>query len=255
MDLAEHARRIAEDGYTVVPDVLSEAEADTYAADLRRLEEQLEIRPAKNRFEGLTTLRVYNLLVHGELYERIPVHPRILPLVERVLDAGCLISSLSSITLLPGERRQPIHADDQLIPLPKPHPALVCNTMWAITDFTADNGATRLVPRSHLADSSPQLGVKYDSVPAEMRKGSVLVYHGSLWHGGGKNTTEHRRIGIAMNYCAGFIRQQENQQLGIPFATARRFPKRLRELIGYSVYNGLIGHIDRKHPTTLLDDD
>jgi ectoine hydroxylase-related dioxygenase (phytanoyl-CoA dioxygenase family) len=88
-----------------------------------------------------------------------------------------------------------------------------------------------------------------------MRKGSVLVYHGSLWHGGGANHSSDRRVGIAMNYCAGFIRQQENQQLGIPRRIARGFAPRLRELVGYSVYNGLIGHIDRTHPASLLDEE
>jgi ectoine hydroxylase-related dioxygenase (phytanoyl-CoA dioxygenase family) len=89
-----------------------------------------------------------------------------------------------------------------------------------------------------------------------MERGSVLVWHGSLWHGGGANTTDTRRVGIAMNYCAGYIRQQENQQLGIPMDIARQFPPRLQELIGYANYNGLIGHIDKTLPASrLLSDD
>ena len=110
-----------------------------------------------------------------------------------------------------GETPQPIHADDQMIPLAKPHVATVCNTMWALTDFTEANGATRIIPGSHLRDHSPIYGRHYDSIAAEMRRGSVLVWHGSLWHGGGANRTHTRRVGIAMNYCAGWIRQQENQ--------------------------------------------
>ena len=206
-----------------------------------------------SRFEGTKTVRIYNLLVHGELYERVPVHANVLPVVEGVLDHGCLISSLSSIVIGPGERAQPIHADDQLIPLPKPHPPTVCNTMWAVTDFTEANGATRLVPGSHLADSNPDLSTDYDTVAAEMPKGSVLVWHGSLWHGGGANSSDERRYGIAMNYCAGYIRQQENQQLGIPADLVKRFPKRLQQLVGYGIYNGLIGHIDKRSPAELLD--
>jgi ectoine hydroxylase-related dioxygenase (phytanoyl-CoA dioxygenase family) len=85
-----------------------------------------------------------------------------------------------------------------------------------------------------------------------MAKGSVLIWVGSLWHGGGANRTDRRRVGLAMNYCAGFIRQQENQQLGIPAETAKHFPRRLQELVGYSIYNGLIGHIDKQHPGKLL---
>jgi ectoine hydroxylase-related dioxygenase (phytanoyl-CoA dioxygenase family) len=125
--------------------------------------------------------------------------------------------------------------------------------MWALTDFTAANGATRLVPGSHLAPDSPVYGQHYESIPGEMRAGSILVWHGSLWHGGGANTTTRKRRGIAMNYCAGWIRQQENQQLGVPLKVVRKFSPTLQELCGYGVYRGLIGHIDRKSPAYLLD--
>jgi ectoine hydroxylase-related dioxygenase (phytanoyl-CoA dioxygenase family) len=252
MDLDQHLARIARDGFTILERVIEPDLADALAADLLRLERALDVEPAANPFEGTRTVRIYNLLVHGELYERIPVHPGVLPVVEGVLDPGCLVSSLSSIAIDPGERAQPIHADDQLIPLPKPHVATVCNTMWALTDFTEANGATRVIPGSHLRDHSPAFGRHYDSVAAEMPKGSVLVWHGSLWHGGGANRTGSRRLGVAMNYCAGWIRQQENQQLGIPRDIARGFSPRLRELVGYGVYNGLIGHIDKRNPAFLL---
>jgi len=211
--------------------------------------------PSTNEFEGSKTLRIYNLLAHGKLYERIPVHPNVLPIIEGVLDRGCLVSSLSSISIGPGEKAQPIHSDDILIPLPKPHVPVICNSMWALTDFTESNGATRVVPGSHLRDS-PVYGQHYDSVPAEMKKGSVLVWPGNLWHGGGANRTGERRVGIAMNYCAGYIRQQENQQLGIPREVVRGFSPRLRELVGYGIYRGLIGHIDKRSPASaLLDED
>lgn len=251
--LAEHADRIAEQGFTILENVIDPALVDEIAEALRRLEVDLGIVPAANEFEGTQTVRIYNLLVHGKVFEQIPVHPAVLPLVERVLDAGCLISSLSSISICGGETPQPIHADDQLMPIAKPHPATVCNTMWAITDFTEDNGATRVIPGSHLADHSPNYGQHYDSIAAEMPRGSVLVWHGSLWHGGGENITDQRRVGVAMNYCAGYIRQQENQQLGIPRAIAAGFPTRLQQLCGYGVYQGLIGHIDKRDPIELLD--
>ena len=85
-----------------------------------------------------------------------------------------------------------------------------------------------------------------------MQRGSVLVWHGSLWHGGGANATSARRVGIAMNYCAGYIRQQENQQLGIPLDTVRHFSPRLQQLVGFGVYRGLIGHIDKQIPANVL---
>ena len=165
------------------------------------------------------------------------------------------MSSLSSIAICADEQPQPMHADDQLIPLPRPHVPIVCNTMWALTDFTDANGATRIVPGSHRwAEVPDYFKPPEGSIPAEMPKGSVMVYNGSLWHGGGANRTGERRIGVAMNYCAGFIRQQENQQLGIPREVAAQFSPRLQELVGYSLYNGLIGHIDKRSPATLLGD-
>ena len=253
-EVTDHLGQIAEQGYSIVEEAIEPALLDELDAVLLRLEGELGVVPATNEFEGRLTLRIYNLLVHGEVFERVPVHANVLPIVEGVLDAGCLLSSLSSIAIGPDETPQPIHADDQLIPIPKPHPPVVCNTMWALTDFTEANGATRLVPGSH-RDPSPEFGRDYPSIPAEMPRGSVLIWHGSLWHGGGANTTGTRRVGLACNYCAGYIRQQENQQLGIPQATARRFGERLQRLCGYSVYNNLIGHIDKQDPITLLRED
>jgi ectoine hydroxylase-related dioxygenase (phytanoyl-CoA dioxygenase family) len=253
--LAGHIENIDRDGYTIVENAIEPDLIDGLNAELERLERDLSVVPAKNSFEGHSTVRIYNLLVHGPLFQQTPVHPEVLPVVEAVLDAGCLVSSLSSIAICPGETAQPIHADDQVIPLGKPHAPTVCNTMWALTDFTEENGATRLIPGTHKADSNPNYGQPYDSIPAEMAKGSVLVWHGSLWHGGGANNSDRRRVGIAMNYCAGFIRQQENQQLGIPADVVRSFPPRLQELVGYGVYMGLIGHIDKHTPAELLTGD
>jgi ectoine hydroxylase-related dioxygenase (phytanoyl-CoA dioxygenase family) len=251
-DIAGHLERIEDQGYTIVEDAIDVGFVAALNEDLLRLELELGIVPASNTFEGTHTTRIYNLLAHGPDFEEVPVHPAILPICEGVLDEGLLVSSLSSIAIGPDESPQPIHADDQIIPLPKPHPPTVCNTMWALTEFTEANGATRIIPGSHKADASPDLLSHYDSIPAEMAKGSVLVWHGSLWHGGGANTTQRRRVGIAMNYCAGYIRQQENQQLGLPLTTVRQFSLRLQQLVGYGVYSGLIGHIDKKVPANLL---
>jgi ectoine hydroxylase-related dioxygenase (phytanoyl-CoA dioxygenase family) len=134
---------IERDGYTILEGVIEDGLVDALNQDLARLEREYEVVPADNSFEGARTVRIYNLLAFGKLYEAIPVHERVLPVVEGVLDRGCLVSSLSSIAIDPGETAQPIHADDQLIPLPKPHVPTVCNTMWALTDFTDGNGATR----------------------------------------------------------------------------------------------------------------
>ena len=252
-ELAGHLERMARDGFTIVENVIDAGAVAALRDDILRLERELAVQPAQNLFEGVRTVRIYNLLAHGPRYQQIPVHERVLPIIEGVLDRGCLVSSLSSIDIGPGEAAQPLHADDQLIPLPKPHVSIICNTMWALTDFTVENGATRVVPGSHKADRSPQPFEPMETTAAVMKAGSVLVFDGSIWHGGGANTTTARRIGLAMNYCAGWIRQQENQQLGIPLETARGFSPRLRKLAGFGLYKKLIGHIDKCSPEDLLD--
>jgi len=253
--VSAHVARIEREGYTIVEDAFDPSFADALLSDLGRLERELGEGPGKNLFEGFKTVRIYNLLARGELYTRIPVHEPILSIVKGVLDKGCLVSSLSSIAIGPDEGAQPLHADDMLIPLAKPHVPIVCNTMWALTDFTESNGATRLLPGTHKAPGNPELGKEYaGTIAAAMPKGSVLVFDGSIWHGGGANRTRERRVGIAMNYCAGFIRQQENQQLGVPREIARTFSPQLRKLVGYGIYRGLLGHIDKCSPVDLLDE-
>jgi len=249
---ASHGERLQRDGYTIVENAIAPALIDALNDTLARLERALGAKPAQNGFEGRNTVRIYNLLAHDPVFAQVPVHPAVLPIIEGVLDDGCLISSLSSIAIDPGESAQPIHADDQVIPLEKPHAPVICNSMWALTDFTEANGATRLVPGSH-RKPSPDYGGAYETIAAEMPKGSVLIWDGALWHGGGANTTGMRRTGIAMNYCAGFIRQQENQQLGLSPALVRGFEPRLQELVGYGVYRGLIGHIDKQSPAQRLN--
>lgn len=250
--LESHLENIRRDGYTIVENAIEAALVDELNLALQQLENVRGIQPGNNRFEGGRTIRIYNLLAEQPVFQQIPVHASLLPIVEAVLDPGCLVSSLSSIAIDPGETAQPLHVDDTLYGLPRPHEAIVCNSMWALTDFTRENGATRIVPGSHLWKERPAYGAHHDSIPAEMSRGSLLIWNGSLWHGGGANHSDQRRVGIAMNYCAGFLRQQENQQLGIPPDVARGFSDRLLQLAGFGTYRGLIGHIDKQSPVQRL---
>jgi hypothetical protein len=112
-----HVARVRADGYTIVEHAIEPELTDALAAALERLEHELGARPAGNPFEGAHTVRIYNLLARGAPFDQVPVHDQVLPIVEGVLDRGCLISSLSSIAIDPGETAQPIHADDMVIPL------------------------------------------------------------------------------------------------------------------------------------------
>lgn len=240
------------DGYVLFENVIEPDLISELKEALLKTEHDNNITGRDTDFEGRKTIRIYNLLVHGETFWKVPTHTAVLPFAEAVLDSELQLSSLSCITLCPGQESQPLHADDQLIPVAKPHQPFTLNCVWAISDFTEENGATRLIPGSHKAGDMPEYDVEMDSIPGEMSAGSILFWHGSLWHGGGTNTTDERRYSISNYYCHGFIRQQENQQLGIPESIARKFPRRLQELCGYSVYKGLYGHVDNQDPITML---
>ena len=254
-DFTAHQQQLDSEGYTIVRDAIDLELVNALRDDVQRLQAELQRTPANNRFEGSHTTRTYNLLAHSEIWQQVPVHDSVLPLIEYVLGNECLISSLASIAIGPGEAAQVLHADDQVQPLAKPHIATVCNSMWALTDFTEENGATRLVPGSHQWQNPDYKNGEPEAatIPAEMPRGSVLIWHGSLWHGGGANTTTNEtRVGVAMNYCAGFIRQQENVQLGIPPEVMRTFSPQLRELCGLGVYRGLTGNIDKRSPAEVF---
>lgn len=254
IDLATHKAALEEDGYTILERLIPDDVIDAMLAEVQRLEVEQGSAPANNRFEGARTTRTYNLLALGEIWQQVPVQPEVLELIESMLGPQCLVSSLASISLAPGETAQVLHADDQIVPLAKPHIATEANSMWALTDFTERNGATRVVPGSHRWPSPDYARDDHEieTVAAEMPRGSVLVWHGSTWHGGGSNSSDDVRVGVAMNYCAGFIRQQENQQLGIPRDLVSSFTPQLRQLCGFGMYRGLMGNIDKQSPASLL---
>jgi ectoine hydroxylase-related dioxygenase (phytanoyl-CoA dioxygenase family) len=160
-------------------------------------------------------------------------------------------SAPTGIEIGPGEVAQALHHDDGVYPLPRPHPEVVANVMWALDDFTAHNGATRLVPGSHRwIDERPGEGTP--TVTAEMPAGSAMLYVGSLWHGGGANTTGRPRLGVAIEYVAAWLRPQETQLLAVPPDVARQLPERLQELLGYNVYPPFLGYVDGRHPRRVL---
>lgn len=247
--------RIIDQGWAIVPDVI---DADTVA----RLRSTMDATMAAdhtpfgaNPFLGVHTRRVFNLLAHDPAYAAVPIDPTVLPIAESVLDRDLLLSSLTAIETHPGQEPQPLHADDGSIPLPRPHPPLAVVALWALTDFTEANGATRLVPGTHREDRRPRPGEEAQTVSAEMSAGSVLIYNGSLWHGGGANRSDARRQFIVCNYCAGWVRQEESQLLALDRDDVARLPPRLRRLVGYGVYRGLLGHVAGEDPGSWVDDE
>lgn len=251
--LAERVEAFRRDGFIVLPEIIPPHQLSRLKEALIRVEAEHGLGYAKTAFEGRQTVRINNLLVYDPLFWTVPLQPDALALAESLLDRELLLSSLCSLTLGPGQQAQPLHEDTQQIPLPRPRPTLAVNAIWALSDFTRENGATHVVPGSHRFDSAPPYGAQgIETAQATMKAGSIMLFDSALWHKGGANESGARRYALSCYYCAGWLRQQENLQLGIPAEVARRFPRRLQELCGYSIYKGQYGHIDNADPITLL---
>ena len=251
--VAEHAARIDADGYTIIEGAIEPQLVATLREAIRRLQRELDVRPRDTAAEGKATLRLYNLLAKDPVFQVMPLHPSVLPLVERLLDRGCLLSGMTAIDIGPGEDAQPMHGDDLVMSrhLRRPHAPMMVTSMWALTDFTALNGGTCFVPGSHRWAETPDPSALPQGLPVralEMPAGGVMVFHGSLWHGGGANRSRGWRLGVNVQYCPGFVRQQQNPYLGIPREVAAGFSDRLLELLGYRLYRGIMGHVDGKSP-------
>jgi hypothetical protein len=135
-----HADRIRDDGYTVIERAAEADLVEGLKQALERTEREHGFGCAKTSFEGLKTVRINNLLTYADIFWEVPLHENVLPIVERLLDKECLLSSFCSLVLGPGQEAQPIHEDTQLIPLPRPHIPITINAIWALSDFTRDNG-------------------------------------------------------------------------------------------------------------------
>ena len=239
------------DGYVLLEDMLSHDQV----ADARRELERLasETPNGRDDFEGHHTRRVYALFGKTRALDELATHPQILEILDHFLGEYQL-SAPTAIEIGPGEGRQPLHPDDALYPIPRPHPELVVNIMWPLVDFTEANGATRIVRGSHQwVDKFP--GPDEPTVAVEMRAGSALVYLGSVWHGGGANTTDTARLGVVLHYARAWLRSVENHTLVVPPETAGTLSPRLQELLGYNICSPFIGYVDGRHPQKLLSID
>jgi ectoine hydroxylase-related dioxygenase (phytanoyl-CoA dioxygenase family) len=152
-----------------------------------------------------------------------------------------------------GERAQPLHRDDALYPVPRPHAELVLSAMWPLDAFTEENGATRVVPGSHRDTSDGVADLERAGIPVAADAGSVLFYLGSTLHGGGANRTADTRHGVVMHYCASWLRPVENHVLVVPRDVVRELPAQLQELLGYNVHPPFVGYVDGRHPRRVLE--
>ena len=247
-EILNHASEIAEQGYSVMEGVIDNKFRIQILAELEQLESARpggDIPPGP--FTGFVTKRWFDLLNDDEIWQRVAIHPGVLGVLPHVLEEDFLLSTMGSAVIGPGEESQMLHVDDGVYQFPRPHPNLVCNTMWALTDFTIENGATRVVPGSNKWDHDPVTGENYDTVALEMPAGSIAFVAGTSYHGAGANTTEEVRWALTINYCNGSMRQQENLMLGIKPERIMTFPEELQNILGFKLCKGA-GHIFASDP-------
>ena len=202
------------------------------------------------------TARIHSHVLAGApVLQARMIEPAILAVLDRLLGPNCVryqLSSLQGIEVFPGGTDQGLHRDDDIFRLPHPHPVFEVNVMWAVTDFTPENGATRVVPKSHVWPSgqTPEPG---GGVVAAMPAGSALLWLGSTWHGAGANQTGRSRIGMYVGYSLGWLRQEEMMYLALPPESVRPMPEALQRLIGYELKGTMtLGWLDGRDPRAVL---
>jgi hypothetical protein len=195
------------------------------------------------------TQRVTALVVRSGQVRELILHPTVTAMCDHFLGPnapdGYQLHVTAALNVAPGARAQVLHREEDpftIFPLPRPH--LVVATMWAITDFRAENGATLLVPGSHRWTSDRQ-PTPEEIVAAEMPAGSVLFWLGGTLHGAGANVSDEWRYGVILTYSAAWLRQEENQYLDVPPDVAESLSPDLQRMLGYKM-NGALGFHDPK---------
>ena len=197
----------------------------------------------KNDFNGHKTLRLGAILGVSRSSAEVIAHPRVMKVADAVLRPHCdsyRIGSCTAIEICPGEEVQVLHRDDDFYPIRFPDVEFQISAMWALDDFTLENGATRVVPGSNSMQEVSSVE-EADIVQAVMPKGSVLYYLGSTIHGGGANRSQLPRSGLITTYSLGWLRQEENQYLSVPREVADSYPEHVRRLMGYQAHGKYLG--------------
>ena len=241
----EVAAAVASDGGVVVDRLADPTLMDRVRAELAPF--MAATRTGPDEFSGQRTRRTGGLIARSPSARELVMHPTVLAAVGKALGhaTNFQLHLTQVIAIGPGEPMQTIHRDQwafDFFPFPKGY-EVQCNTIWAMTDFTAANGATRVIPGSNHFEDRLQFG-ESDTDPAEMEQGSVLFYTGSLYHGGGANRSDAVRCGVNITYNVGWLRQEENQYLAVPHDIARTLPVDLLRLMGYARGAYALGYVD-----------
>jgi len=245
---------LEEDGCVVIEGAMSTEEVDRFRNDLAPFFEKAHF--GEGQFVGGRTKRLGGLFAKSPASRRLAICLPAIATADAILSPNCNIFQINltqAVEIHPGESDQILHRDEGLFDFCQIEGERMFNVIWALTPFDETTGATKVVPGSHKwpVERQPE---PHEIVSAKMQPGSMLIWLGSLLHGGGANQSEAPRLGAIMSYNLGWLRQAENQSLTYPPHVAREFPEMLQELIGYAVHRPNVGLVENDDPMNLLGD-
>lgn len=247
------SQHLSAHGYAIVDNVADPDQLDRLADEARP---HIEVSASgRDVYDGMHTRRTGALIARCPAARELVMQPLVLDTVRHFLGHATTVQLhlTQIISIEPGETDQKLHRDQMAFDF-YPFPAdyhVQCNTMWALTDFTAENGATRIRPGTSALDDDAASDI--EEIQAEMARGSVLFYDGKVLHGGGANRSHDVRRGVNITYAVGWVRQEENQFLSCPPEIARALDDDLLKLMGYQQGAFALGYVgDQQDPLAAL---
>ncbi|MEL6890255.1 MAG: phytanoyl-CoA dioxygenase family protein [Actinomycetota bacterium] len=252
-DPVDIAARLRRWGYAIVDDVVDETTMDRLDAEAAPF---IEVSgTGEDAYDGRHTRRTGALIARCPTARELVMHPTVVGAARSFLDhvSSVQLHLTQIISIEPGETAQQLHRDQMafdLFPFPDDY-HVQCNTMWALTDFTVENGGTQVVPGSSTVPEA--MATSMPTAQVEMRRGSVLFYDGKVLHGGGANRSSAVRRGVNITYAVGWVRQEENQYLACPPEIARDLDDDLLRMMGYQEGAFALGYVgDQQDPLAAL---
>jgi ectoine hydroxylase-related dioxygenase (phytanoyl-CoA dioxygenase family) len=248
----EVRRALEAHGYCIIERLQSEAVMDRILADARPY--AARAKALDGEFFGGAYRKVEEMVTKSPAFAELLDTPLISAIAREILGDDPLLNATGVFLLDEGGRGQALHRDGSTYPLPRVPggPEHYINMMWAIEEFTAENGATRVVPGSHLWPEGREPAPEDPIEQLTMPRGSVGMWLGSTYHGGGINRTPRARVGAEMAFALGWLRPYETPLLLVPPIVARDLPERVAAMLGYQSYKGYLGHVGGRNPMELL---
>lgn len=252
LEIQGYMEEIDRNGCIIIPSVLSPDEV----ADMKdALQPYWAENYGRTDFEGFKTERLYALLAKDTRLAKLAEHDLVMAVVDQYLYPSYLLWGFLAINLHSGESPQHFHTDDESAACPRPRGPAGMSVMWALDDFTEENGATQYIPGSHLwpdgwtvEEGDPRIK------KAVMKSGSIMIWMGTTVHRGGNNYSDAARLGLTTQYCQPWLRPVENMSLAVPPEKAAQYSDRLRGMLGYGLLAGsFMGYVDGLNPKKICE--